>query len=456
MLQNQLDIQTAIEQLRAQEGAVRASAGPFDPMLNVTFSGNFSQNLLSFPTHSRFYTDQKSINGSVSKLTRVGTQYNFSFSYSHNFNGRTTPEWTENYAINFSVLQPLLRNLRYSSSTIGEITADLQLQATYYSLLQQISQNIQNTVNAYWEFAAAKKIKAIYHEATMLERERAKLGITLSKAELASKTQQLDSAELSYYQTLENLKLAMSLVEDEPCADEIFFNPEELPEAHFSLELLQAVRCRLLNDALDARYDLQALLLQQQSAGLQLWSSENNLLPQLDLVASVNLSNFDFKVTPAFPRGIGNRGPPQADWMVGVNFSAPFYNDSANGSYVQQSAAYESAVIAVENNRQQALTAMRVALGSHLSLGRQLEEIEATVASYRLLVASENEKMVLGLSTLYDLISFENSLTSSLVQQVGIVKSFFQNIVLLRHLSATLLQPTDTIEAVHIENLISL
>lgn len=456
MLQYQLDIQSAVEQVKSQEGALRAAAAPFDPTLAAQVGGTFSKNLLSFPTKSRGYSDIRFISGSMNKTTRFGTIYTFNFSYGRNFNGAFTPEWTENYNIGFTIRQPLLRNLMYSQSTVAEMAAEYYLQASYFDLLNQISSNVVFTVNAYWEFAAAKKIRTIYHEATQLERERAKLGITLSLAELASKTQQLDAAELAYYQAMENLKLAMSMVEVNPCADEVFYTPDEFPEPKFSVEQLDNLRCMLLTNSIEERYDIESLILQQKAAGLLLLGSANNLLPDLDIIASVNQFNFDYRTTRDFPRGIGNRGPPQTNWLFGVSFQSPFYNDSAVGSWIQQKAVYESAVINIERGLEQALTDLRTAIANQFALGRQLKEAEETVRAYRLLVEAENQKMKIGFSTLYDLISFENSLTDALVQQVTIIKQYFQNIVLIRHLSATLLIPSDTIDAIQLENLLSL
>lgn len=470
-LQNQLDIQLAIQQYSFSQGVWQESAGPFDPLLSGLDSFTVSQNEQDSGTPLKTCRGGHNtlLTAMASKKTRLGTTYAFSVKVDQIFNPAMIPTKLNTAVIAFSVQQPILRGLIYGKDTVVERANLLESEATYFDSLQEISQRIFNTAVLYWELVAAKETHNILKHTVqnyieLIEKikkliaqdELAASDIYQPLAQLASKKIDLESSRQAYYKAFEDLKFAMNIIDEQPCAEEEFFSLDEFPSTEYSPEEFTKIQCLLLKRAASMRYDLIAAKKRETAANILVQGAENGLLPQLDLVAGFTQSNFEMneKAKPLFRALYG--GPPERDWSIGMSLSVPFYNDAAKGVLRQTQARRTQAKIRVHQLIQLSLRDLREALSDQATLAINLKESHEAVKDNQILIKNETKKLEAGFSTLFFLIDFENRLTDSLIQQVTIQKSLLQNIARLRFLSATLFIDQGDVDTILPENLSSL
>ncbi len=470
-LQNQLDIQLAIEQYNFSQGVWQESAGPFDPLLNNTDTFTVIEDAQdsTTPLKTTRGGHETVLDVTASKKTRLGTSFAFSFEIDQIFNPARIPRKLNTAIVAFAVRQPLLRGLIYGRDTVIEKANSLETEATYFDSIQEISLRIFNTANLYWELVAAKntymtinitikKYIALIEKIKKLiaQDELAAAEIYQPLAQLAARETDLENAKQAYFTAFEELEFAMNIVDERPCEIEEFFLQDELPVPEYSAEELAKIRCFLLERAAYERFDLIAARFRESAAYTLVLGARNGLLPQLDLIASVTKSNFECnkRAEPLF--GALNGGPPEKDWTIGVNLSIPLHNDAAKGVLRQTQARWSQTKIRIQQLTQQALKDLREALSDQTTLGINLKNVQELVKNNQILVENETKKLDAGFSTLFFLIDFENRLLDALIQQINIQKQYFQNIARLRFLSATLFTSYGTVDTILPENLTSL
>jgi outer membrane protein TolC len=469
-LANQLDIQLAVEQFYFRQGALQESAGPFDPVFNSVDTYTISQDVqLQLFTKTKRASHETVLFANASKKTRLGTTYSLSTGIDQVINPAFVPRRYTTGFVAFTVQHPLLRGYRYGRDSAIERANWFELEASYYDTLQEISLRIFNTCTAYWEFVAAEKVRIIRANAvsrfegitSLIEKlasqdQLARTDILQPLAQLAAKKFELQTAEQEFYRTFEELKFAMNNVEEWPCAHESLFAMDEFPKISFTYESFIQQQCALLRKSAASRYDLQAIASRIQAAVMLVQGARNGLLPQLDVVGGVAKRNFETGRDSKSVASPFSNGPGQTDWTVGVNFSVPLYNDSAEGILRQQQALYAQARLRSQQTTQNVLKDLRQAISDQVTLAAALLDVNDSVSKNESLVHNERIKLGVGISTPFFLINFENSLTDALIQQVAAYKGYIQNIARLRFLTGTLFTVNDCIETIIPEDLISL
>jgi outer membrane protein TolC len=184
-------------------------------------------------------------------------------------------------------------------------------------------------------------------------------------------------------------------------------------------------------------YDIQASTLLQTAAGLTLKGADNNCLPQLNLTGTV--ANTDFTNLNESKKIYSSleMKQPQAVWTVGVNLNVPLYNDSALGVFEQARANYATAMLNTQLLQQQRLEALRLALSQHINIALSLVEADKNVEISMKVFSNSGKQFQAGLSTLFDLLSYETTLTNSLLNRTSLRVAYMQNIALIRFLTAS-------------------
>lgn len=469
-LKNQLDIKLAIEEINFSQGVLQQSAGPFDPIVKAdeTATIRLDDQNWSTPQKTHHTGYDAHVLASASKKTRLGTIYSLDIDLERLYDPALFP-FHEMYTklITFRVVQPLLRGFRYGIDTMVEKANQAELEATYYDTLQIISQRIYDTTFAYWEMSAAKKTQEILLDTVkrfekiiadtkrlIQEDQLAKADIVQPQAQLATKLIDLQTSQQAFFRTFEDLKFAMNVVEEIPCAKEEQLITDEFKDQPFSEEEFNKISCYLLERAANSRFDIIANQKRKIAAEYLVKGAENETYPQLDLFGGAAYKNYSAHVRAS--TGGNNRGPAEKDIIVGINFSMPFYNDRARGLLKQQLARESQLQLQRHQLIQSSLRDLRTALKNQIRLANNLKEALEAVKENHLLVENERKKIQAGFSTIFFLIDFENRLTDSLIQQVLIYKQFYQNIALIRFLSATLFMIDDGLDTITPENLTSL
>jgi outer membrane protein len=189
----------------------------------------------------------------------------------------------------------------------------------------------------------------------------------------------------------------------------------------------------LLDEALKDRPDIALAVKQEENTTLSLKGSRNELLPQLDLVASMQNKGGVGSINPSFiPNSILAIGAPPADllggygtalsqifrrsfpsYSVGVQLNVPIRNRIAKGEVTRDELQYRQTEARVEQLKSQ----MRLQVGNaYIAVQQAKASYGAAVQSRKLQVQAvdvERSKFEAGIATAYELIQYQANLAQA-------------------------------------------
>ncbi len=313
-----------------------------------------------------------------------------------------------------TVVQPLLRNFGTDVNLTNLRVERVNRKIQVLEWRERVEAAVQGVMSAYYEMlygmqdirvredaiAAGQKLVDLY-------RRRVELGfnspIDIQQAEVAVSIDR-ENLLLSRNTFLERQYLLKRLILDEfERTDARILVPVAAP----MLPAPKLDRTRLLSTAYERRHDYLSALLGAEVQNLRVRFAKNQLLPQLDLIASYGLNGLGTGFGDSFDQGLSGRTPT---WSVGVNFSVPLGNVQARAQHAITLGQKEQALLRIkqteitvgvdvdtiisriETNRQRVTTAVET---------RRLAEETVRVAYRRL------EE---GLISSFDIIDFQRQL----------------------------------------------
>jgi outer membrane protein len=448
-LMTQWNIETSELNIDTQDALLEQAKGAFNPLLNTDFARTFMKDIqgpLGQKTNESGRTTTSSL--SVDTLTRLGTSYGITYNNANVVNPVTPPK-TDSSNVGLTVNQPLLRNLLYSPQTTLELTRKLQVKAAKLQNVQNVAQAVLTSVNAYWEFVAAKRLLQLqreqeerllkleqYAKALVDEQQEGFATLYQPRADYEAAVANRIQAEQDLKSTYNALLLAMGLVPDDAC---------EIPEVITEYFPFSNVLCPLSEKWYDTyvdklcenRADLIAAQVLIDIAKLNLRSAKNALLPELDLIGGAALQN----------TGAGSRGDlfesssfsrPQKNYTVGVSFSFPIFNDFAKGLVRQQRAAKAQAIVNASQLQSQITSSFKTAYTLYNALFEEIKKLKISSEQYQESVESEVLKLQEGLSDYFVVLQMQTNWQQILIQELIVEKLFAQNITQIKLLAGRL------------------
>lgn len=452
------------QEVEASRGNLQAAAGKFDETVSFSLSTAESKTPLNSVLSASYASDpfydarQTAYTLDISKIFRSGITFTPSFSLT-----RTTAlspiSSAEQEGVNtmnsasfsFTLTVPLLKGRGEDAAAATEKAAQASYEASVLSLRHVISQNIYQAVQYYWAWVAAVKNLSIYKEAeqradTVLANtqklidhgQRPAASIYQLKANLLSKRSSRIEAEKGVLDASKNLGLLMGINSDMTAllgspVTEFPFKEDSLKAAALEKEKYFILM------ALANRDDLRSLNRQQEAAHIAMIAAEKNRLPQLDLTLQAGYKGLTER--NAFSDYFNAYGHN----MAGPNISAsikyiwPIRNNTASGTYAQQKASYEKALIQASALTRAISAETAITLSSLRKSFQQVIEARDTVALYQKAAESEHKKFTMGMSTVNDIITIENYLTDSLSSETTYLQNFVTLITNLRFQTGKLL-----------------
>lgn len=466
----QLEIKIAEMGVYRQKGLIQSTAGPFDPVFNGIFDELVvdDEQFIPFGVKSNLGSTLFENQMNVVKKTRIGTVLTTSSNMSrvHDrllFDLGQLPNSRLSLAdVVVRVDQALLRGgLGEGIEFQKEKAAQLGLEAVEYDVLQTIALKVRDTALAYWSFIQAIKSLKINQDAErvfeslmvkierLIEAKETAAGDILQvKASLAIKKRNTIAAEFNLYLTMKELLFAMGEMEENLLWDDCDFDHvvEALPEylvIPSNINSLAFLTNKLVDHALSESFDVRASLIREGVASLILEGLGNDLLPELNVFGQVRTSDFKTGDDANHMYSALYFRHPQYDWKVGVSLSIPFANDAAEGAYKQGAAVLDQVILRTEFLKEQLIRDVLATVKNQVDLAAQVSEANKAVMYYQKVVANQFEKMSAGFTTLFELISYENSLIDTLLIQNNLYADYARNIANLRFFSATLLRTED-------------
>ncbi len=450
-LLTQWAIDTSELNIDTQGALLEQATGAFNPLLSSDFARTFMRDLqgpLGQKTHLNGRTTTSSL--SLDTLTRLGTTYGISFNNTNTVNQLTPPK-TDTSNLNFSVTQPTLRNLLYSPQTTLEQTQRLQVKVATLQNVQTTAQAVVGSIVAYWEFVAAKRILILqqeqeerlyklqdYAKALVQEGQQGYASLYQPRADYNSAVSNRLQAEQDVKSTYNALLLAMGLAPEE--AAQI---PEVITEGFPFSDILCPLTQTWYDTYLDLlcknRADLVAAQLSITIADLNLRSAKNSLLPELDVLGTIQLAN-----TRSGPHGgmydSASFSGPQKNYTIGLSFSFPIYNDVAKGLVRQQRAARSQALVNASQLEGQIISSFKTAFTLYNALYSEVEKMKASSRQYQKAVDSEILKLEAGLSDYFVVLQMQTNWQQIQIQETILEKLFAQNLAQLQFLAGTLVK----------------
>jgi outer membrane protein TolC len=451
-LENNLDIQSARLTPRMQEYSLVSARAAFNPTFQVStgYNNSSNQSTSQLDGGARTTTQRTNLNFSVNQpLPWYGSSLSTSFNNSRNetdnaFSTRN-PSYSSSLSLSYS--QPLLNGFRTDNQRMALQTQLIQQEVADITLATQLA-NLTNQVRvAYWNLRS--QIEQVEIQRYNLEQAQQLLAnnqlrvqtgtmaandLLQAEAQVATAEQALLNAEIQW----RNQELTFKRLLVSGSTDPLFgqtINPVDLPIfEEVTVDIEEAIEV-----ALFSRTDIQQQRYQQEISEMNLRVTRQSTLPNLSLSASYSLQGVGGNLYER--TGLG--GEPvlvqAGGWSQGLeairNFDTPSFNVSLNFSYPlgmkSAKANYQRALLSFQQSeialqsQELAITTEVTAAGdavrnSYLSLQAAIRSREASERN----TEAEMTRFNVGASTNYQVVTAQNSLTSSRLSELRAVITY--------------------------------
>ncbi|MEM9596313.1 MAG: TolC family protein [Acidobacteriota bacterium] len=466
-LERDPNIRLAESRIDSARGALLTASSTFDPNLSADLSREDSET----PTDETTVRDTETLDAGVtwSQRLRSGQTLTPGLDLSRN----ELDSASENTAtVSFALRQPLMRGRDAEAVTAGEVAAERELTASHLDLAQTLADRLQAVTIQYWAARAAyldleilRTTEESSRNLLATTRRLVEADLTPSaelvqlEADLLSREVSRLSGEQALYEAMQRLGAAIGLEPDEssrlPLPAEGFpvvpapeaadpratgdgagddVPPTEAPRAD------DPRRSILLRRALDFRADLRADAERLEAARLRLLAADDALDPQLDLVFTPSYSGF------TSGDGFGDYFGPLGDNIPGLSatfalaYRFPLGNRAAEGGLLSAEASVRQQTLSLDLARRNVGAEVAVALDSVLTNARVVAKQERAVDLFAQALENEEKKLRVGSSTLIDVISQRDRLTSAQQRLNGARRALAVALVGLRFETGTLVR----------------
>lgn len=440
------------------------SSGSAIPQFDPTVTTNLALTQLDYPqstafsTGSNFYSSH-SVTGNIAynQGFSTGTAFNTTFS-AESLNENSTrinlnPFLTG--ALSVTITQPLLQGFGIHVNRRFIRIAQNEQRISEAVFTQQLISTISDTIRLYWDLVSLQQDLEVKRESldaaerlykdTQNEVElgtQAPVDLTSAQAQVASNRQAyINSQEMVLQQEL----LLKELLTREGISDPRLasasieaITPIDTPNTDDIASLSD-----LISTAMRQRPDLALAEQQEDSSRQALKGSQNALLPQLNLVASMQNNGGAGSLNPNLASSSGEpAAPPPAsllgsygttlsqifnrdypDYSVGVQLNVPIGNRIARADMARDELQYRQSQVQIEKLRSQ----IRLQVGNALIAVQQAQESYKAAVEARTLqeqaVDVERAKFEAGVATAYEFLQYQSALAqakSSAVTALGV------------------------------------
>ena len=467
LLQNKNQIQIA-------EGGILVQQGAFNPVFlsGISYEENRSNLLDQDPrneliANNLIETQTLDFSLGFQKTFRNGLFSTLSVDYADLSNSFPLNQFNQNvepflsnhtFSSTLALTQPLLRGGGIQVATALEKAAVLRSESVRNNYQNESAFQLLQIAVAYWQYTAAFQNWLIYKEnedrvanvlritKELVKADKKPAGdLVQIQADLANQQRLTNTAFQNFQNAKINLGRAVGLTEPESEALSIPLNT--FPEISTSGVDGSLPKNDLLQQALTNRNDLLAFQKEKEALMKQVRLAANNRSPELDLTGFVSYggTNFGNGIDRAFSAITNKEG---SNYTVGVrlNLSLPIRNQTARGNYLQQKTALDNQEIATDNLERNISLNVNIAVTNVENSASILKKAKETLTYSQKVFTNEQIKFKNGLTTLLNLILFQERLTFAQLEYQQAQLQFAIAIVNLRYETGTLYR-TDNIIA---------
>ena len=351
--------------------------------------------------------------------------------------------------ISLSFLQPLLRGSGRKVITANERANIKLVEAQEENLVQVTAQELLGVIQIYWQYLGSYKIWKVNEQnearvkqllemtKTLIEADKKpRAELIQIQADLAQKQGQTILAEQNFLQLKQALKrsigfdekIDIGLPDDEfPSPDMASYRSDLSGFDFYEIGIENRRDLKALNKSLDAIYDY--LLL-----------SENATKPELNLSGIIGYGGI--RKGDELNNLLKSLGEKEGrNWNAGVSLSYlfPLQNNKAKAQLTLQEIRLQDQDIILENEVRNLKINLDIAVNNLKQSYAALIKSEETYNLFLTTFANEQEKFQNGLTTLINVILFQERLTLAETQYIQFMQQFAINLALLRFETGTLI-----------------
>ena len=417
-------------------------ADPRSQLLNQNLITNYSDFFVS--SQKRFRT------GTIASVRTnySGIADNFPLNAYNQDVGPNVADHTS--SANLTITQPLLRGNGIKVNTAQLEAAKLGVVSVEQDFELNTSYEVLQTGSAYWEYLGAFKALQVYLENENRVREvlemtqdlvkadtKQESDLVQIKADLAAQEQQTTLARQNLYNARINLGRVVGI--DEELSKEIGDPADDFPTVVEPGFVNKVDLASMLSLALQHRADIKAVKNMQDALDIQLIAAKNDLLPVLDLAGFFTYGGVAAGggISQYF-NAFGN--VPGRNHVVGLSltFSFPVNNNLAKASYAKGKIALSDQQIAYEDLQRNIELNVSIAHNNLLNSVAILEKAKEALAFSEQVFSNEQVRFQNGLTTLLNLILFQERLTYAQLEYIQAMQRFAVSVIHLRFETGTL------------------
>jgi outer membrane protein len=465
-LKNNLNVVIARLGYESEGELVGQAKGAYSPLFSVDFN------------NQRSVTQGTSQLSGAQTLTNISTGYNFSWqqqlptggNYFVTFDNRrasTNNTFTSvnpryDAAISAQITQPLLADRQLNSIKQRIVVAQNGERVARHDFESQVMDLVTNVQSAYWDWVYSIRDQDVNQKALELAQDllrnnqiqvqvgtMAPIDVLEAQAEVAARQNDVILSEEAVERNADRIRAFIN----DPNAPDFWVNAiepidePELPEIQIDLD--EAVRT-----ALARRPELAGARVDLDTRNFNVRYTRNQMLPRVDLVGSYALaglggdrivrSGLGGDVTQEIPGGYNDAldqlfAGDYPNWTLGLNFSYPIGNSSADAAHAQAQVDYRRQRAVVEN--QEISIAQQVRVTARLvETGRKA--IDATRAARELAqqrLEAEQKKFEVGMSTSFLIVQAQRDLAVAAGNELQAVTNYNKSVVAYRRVTGTIL-----------------
>ena len=403
----------------------RATEGRFDPAFSLSYlrgEGVTADQFLRTPTGGGQHFSVKAIDQSavwttgVTGVTIWGLGYDVGLSTSSH--SGTANSFAEDFTseMSFNLRQPLLRGAGTAANLASVRIARNNVTISEWSVKDQVIAVITQVIEVYNELQFTHENLEVARRSRELARQllrdnikrveigvKTPLDVTTAQAEVAAREEAVITATRAV-KDQENFLKQLITADLFPLL-RTRIEIAEPPSPAFEANVVAGIK-----DALQLRPDYRQAKLDIENKHINIVGKKNDQLPQLDLVASMNLLGFDDDFGTSATRTLAR---DQSSWSVGATFSIPIGNRTARGQYNAAKLEAAQSLVKLQQLEQGIIVLVDNANGAVVTAR---ERIEATAEARRLAkesLSAGEARLVAGTGTTFEVLELQKKLTEA-------------------------------------------
>lgn len=439
-LESNLDIRVQRIAPQIQNTYLTMAKGRFDP--SATFGPTLSRS--EDPSSSTLSGADVRINKSwglslgLKDPIITGGSYGLSFSSSRAESNSSFETLNPSYrsGLSFTVTQPLLDGFGIGVNKASIIIAGNNQDISFLRLKSQLIRTLSEVQKSYWELVFALENLKVQQLALQQAQDLLAINkrfkevgkastsdILQAQSAVASREADVIAGGDAVKDAEDRLKQIINIVKDESQWDFPII-PIDAP----SLENIEADMDESIVTALAGRPEYAQAKLDMQNSDISIKVAKNGRLPVLDLEGSFSLNGLGGEMNDSFSQ-VG--GADYKSWYFGLAFRMPLGERVARAELRQNLLAKEQKLLEVKSLEQQIINEVR---GAVRQLQTDEKRIEATRAAEEFAIqvlATEERKHKLQLSTSYELLQFQANLATATKNRLRAAIDYRKSIVSL-------------------------